>query len=121
MNLIDRIYQVFAAADQLNLDEWIVYFTKEAQFRFGNTAPVAGHDKIRQVMAQFFSTIQTMHHEFVGMYEQDNVVIAEAEVTFTRLDNKVVQIPAVTVFRMQGDLVEDFRLYMDAAPIYAEQ
>jgi len=38
MNLIDRIYQVFAAADQLNLDEWIVYFTKEAQFRFGNTA-----------------------------------------------------------------------------------
>ncbi len=121
MNLIDRIYQVFAAADQLNLDEWIVYFTKEAQFRFDNTALVADHDKIRQAMAQFFSTIQTMHHEFVGMYEQDNVVIAEAEVTFICLDNKVVQIPAVTIFRMQGDLVQDFRLYMDAAPIYADQ
>jgi len=121
MNLIDRIYQVFAAADQLNLDEWIVCFTKEAQFRFGNMAPVAGHDEIRQAMAQFFSTIQTMHHEFVGMYEQDNVVIAEAKVTFIRLDNKVVQIPAVTVFRMTGDLVQDFRLYMDAAPIYVDQ
>jgi hypothetical protein len=36
------------------------------------------------------ATIQTMHHEFVGMYEQDNVVIAEAEVTFIRLDNKGV-------------------------------
>jgi len=65
VNLIDRIYQVFAAADQLNLDEWIVYFTKEAQFRFGNTAPVAGHEKIvRQWRSS--STIQTMHHEFVG-------------------------------------------------------
>jgi len=73
MNLIDRIYQVCCLL-KLNLDEWIVYFTKEAQFRFGNTAPVAGHEKIRQAMAQFFSTIQTMHHEFVGMYE-DNVVL----------------------------------------------
>jgi len=50
MNLIDRIYQVFAAADQLNLDEWIVYFTKEAQFRFGNTAPVAGQVRPRLYM-----------------------------------------------------------------------
>jgi len=54
MNLIDRIYQVFAAADQLNLDEWIVYFTKEAQFRFGNTALSRGMRKfVRQWLLNY--------------------------------------------------------------------
>lgn len=63
--------------------------------------------------------IKAMHHEFDGMYQQDEIVIAEATVTFTRLDNTVVYIPAATIFRMQGDRVQAFRLYMDAALLFA--
>lgn len=119
MDLIDRVRNVFAAADQMQTDKWVAYFTDDARFRFGNADPVFGRDAIRKAMAQFFSTIKSMHHDFAGIYEQDNIVIAEADVTFTRLDGKVVRIPATTIFRMQGDRVQDFRLYMDAAPIYA--
>lgn len=127
MDLIDQVHRIFAAADQMNLDEWIAYFVDDARFRFGNAEPITGRAAIRSTMEQFFSTIKAMHHEFDGMYEQDNIVIAEANVTFTRLDDKVVYIPAVTIFRMQGDRsasalryrVQDFRLYMDAAPIFA--
>jgi limonene-1,2-epoxide hydrolase len=117
--LIDRVQRIFATADRLNLDEWIAYFVEDARFQFGNTKPITGHDAIRLTMTQFFSAIKAMHHDFDGMYQQDNIVIAEANVMFTRLDDKVVRIPAVTIFRMQGDLVQDFRLYMDATPIFA--
>jgi limonene-1,2-epoxide hydrolase len=92
---------------------------EDARFRFGNAEFVTGHDAIRLAMAQFFSMIKAMHHDFDGIYQQDNIVIAEAMVTFTRLDDKVVHVPATTIFRMQDDRVQDFRLYMDAAPILA--
>ncbi len=121
MSLIDRVRCIFTAADQMRLDDWAAYFQEDAYFRFGNAAPLIGRDAIRAAMAQFFSTIQAMHHEFVGMYEQGNVVIAEAEVTFTRLNHSRVQIPATTIFRMQDDLVQDFRLYMDSTPLQVEQ
>jgi limonene-1,2-epoxide hydrolase len=117
--LIDRVHRIFATADRLNLDEWIAYFVEDARFQFGNTKPITGHDAILATMAQFFSSIKAMHHDFDGMYQQDNIVIAEANVKFTRLDDKVIHIPAATIFRMQGDLVQDFRLYMDATPIFA--
>lgn len=119
IDLIDQVRRIFAAADQMNLDQWIAYFVDDARFRFGNAEPITGHAAIRSTMAEFFSTIKAMHHEFKGMYEQNNVVIAEAEVTFTRLDDNVVYIPATTIFRMQGNRVQDFRLYMDAAPLFA--
>jgi limonene-1,2-epoxide hydrolase len=117
--LIDQVHRIFATADQLKLDEWIVYFVEDARFQFGNAKPITGHDAIRSTMAQFFSAIKAMHHDFDGMYQQDDVVIAEANVMFTRLDDKVVHIPAVTIFRMQGNLIQDFRLYMDVTPVFA--
>ena len=118
-NLIALVQRIFAAADQLHLDEWLTYFAEDARFRFGNAEFMTGREAIHLVMAQFFSVIKAMHHDFDGMYQQDNIVIAEAMVTFTRLDDNVVYIPATTIFRMQDDRVQDFRLYMDAAPLFA--
>lgn len=52
-NLIDQVRRIFAAADQLHLDEWLAYFVEDARFRFGNDEDVTGHEAIRLTMAQF--------------------------------------------------------------------
>lgn len=70
-------------------------------------------------MVQFFSAIKAMPYTFDGMYQQDHIVITEAMVRFTRLDDKVVYVPATTTLRMQGNHVQDFHLYTDATPIFA--
>jgi len=90
MNLIDRIYQVFAAADQLNLDEWIVYLLKRLSSALAIRL-LSGHEKIRQAMASSSQLFKQCIMSLSGCNEQ--CCTAEAEVTFIRLDNKVQQIP----------------------------
>jgi hypothetical protein len=42
-------------------------------------------------------------------------------VTYTRKDGQDVTVPVVTIYRTNGeDLVSDYRVYLDLAPVFAE-
>ena len=45
--------------------------------------------------------------------------IAEAEVTYTRKDGTSVTLPVVTIYRTDGELIDDYRIFMDVAPLFA--
>jgi hypothetical protein len=47
------------------------------------------------------------------------VVIVELAVEYTRKDGKMVTLPCANIFRMDGLLVRDYRIFMDVSPIYA--
>ena len=39
--------------------------------------------------------------------------------TCTRTDDSKVTVPAVTIYRASGDLLDDWRIYIDLAPLFA--
>jgi hypothetical protein len=48
-----------------------------------------------------------------------SAVIAEFDVHYSRLDRGKVTLPCSNVFRLRGDLIAEFRTYIDATPVYA--
>ena len=45
--------------------------------------------------------------------------IAESRVTYTKKDGAAVTVPVVTIYRSGGDLIDDYRVFIDLAPLFA--
>jgi hypothetical protein len=114
-----------ASVDRMDPDEFASCFTEDGSFRFGNAEPVVGRSAIREAAAAFFSTIDGVHHDIQGIWsgkwEQGEVYSVEAEATYTRKDGSEVKLPVTSTLRMKGDLVQDWRVFMDISPVYAER
>ncbi len=60
-----------------------------------------------------------MSHTVVEVFEAGEATIAESNVTYTRKDGSTVTVPVVTIYRSGGDLIDDYRVYIDLAPLFA--
>lgn len=120
-NLISQewVREYFATVDTLNADNIIVNFGEDGRFRFGNTEPAIGKEAIRDALIKFFSAIKAMHHENVGLWLGDKSAVFEAEVTYTRQDGTTVTLPCASILRFRGNFIYDFRMVMDATPVFA--
>ncbi len=119
-----NIHGMFATVDRMDPDDVANCFTEDGSFRFGNAEPVVGRSAIREGLGVFFSTIDGLRHDIKGIlsgkWEQGEVYSVEAEVAYTRKDGSEVKLPVMSVLRMKGDLVEDWRVFVDISPVYAE-
>jgi len=116
---------VFETIDGMKADEYASYFAEDASFRFGNAEPIVGRRAIRDAMVVFFSTIKGLRHEIVGVWEGEwalgVVYSVETEVTYTRKDDAVVSLPATSTMRLDGDRIQDWRIFADISPVYEER
>jgi ketosteroid isomerase-like protein len=118
------VAQWFATIDAREPDRIAAYFADDGVFRFGNAPPVRGREAIRQTLAGFLDTLGGMRHHVTGVWrgewEQGTVVSIEAEVTYTRLDGtRTAPLPATSTVRRAGDRIQDYRIFMDLAPLFA--
>ncbi len=60
-----------------------------------------------------------VRHDLVAQWDEGDAVIAESQVTYTRKDRQRVTIPVVTIYRSTGDLIDDYRVFIDLAPVFA--
>ena len=54
-----------------------------------------------------------------SVYESGDTVIAQIDVEYRRKDGKSVTEPNADVLVFDGDLVRDWQIYIDVAPVYA--
>ncbi len=115
----DWVRGYFATIDTMNIDEYLKYHTKDVRLRFANAEPVIGNEAVRQSGIDFWKSLKSMHHDLIGVWEQGNTTIVEAEITYTLKGNRVVVLPCTTILRREGDLIKDVRMFMDASPLFA--
>jgi len=113
------VYDLFTSIDAMQADQFVTFLTEDAQFTFGNAAPVVGRAAIRDAVAAFFKTLKGLHHDITNVWEVGESVICQLAITYTRLDNREVKIPAANIFHMRDQLVHDYRIYIDLSPVYA--
>jgi len=113
---IDRLFKTI---DQMDPDEFAAFLTEDGTFVFGNAEPVSGRVAIRDAVAGFYSTIKALQHQVGETWEGHDTLVAEGRVTYTRHDGSTITLPFVNVFRLQGELVRDYRIHMDITPLYA--
>jgi ketosteroid isomerase-like protein len=110
---------LLADIDRMDAKAFASHLAEDCVLRYANADEVMGRGAIEEAIAGFFSTIKAISHNVVGEWEVDDTTIIQFEATYTRMDDRRVTVPAVTIYRRGDDLIDDYRIYVDLAPIYA--
>ena len=111
---------LFDDIDSMEPDRFADHLAEDVRFRFGNADPVHGRTAVRDVWALFCQSIDGVTHNVIEQWEQGDAVIVEADVTYRRHDSSTVTVPVVTIYRAKGELIDDYRIFMDVTPLHAE-
>ena len=117
----ERLGGMFAAIDAKDTTAFVGYLTADAVFRFGSAPAVKGRDAISAAVDGFFGTIAASSHQIDNVLQDGSTVVFEGKVTYTRHDDSTVCLPFADVFELDGDLIAVYKIYIDIAPLYAEQ
>jgi hypothetical protein len=111
--------ELFADIDSMEPDAFAAHLGENVSFRFGNADAVTGRDNVRDTWAAFCDGIDGVRHDVVEQFESGSATVVEATVTYTRKDGSAISLPVVTIYRGDGELIEDYRIFMDVAPLFA--
>jgi ketosteroid isomerase-like protein len=111
--------ELFAAIDAKDTAGFLGFLAEDATFRFGNQPALRGRAAIRAAVEGFFGSIKASRHEVVTSWRHPDSVICHGRVTYTRSDDKQVTMPFANVMLMRGELVSDYLIFVDLAPLFA--
>lgn len=118
--LADELDQLTAAIDAKDTEAFLSYLKQDAVFRFGSAPAVTGHEAIRAAVNGFFESIAGSQHKLFNIIAQDRTLVCEGEVSYERLDGNAITLPFTNVFEVDsGDLIDQYKIYIDIAPLYA--
>ena len=118
-----RVVDLFAVIDTMDVPTIAKAFAEDGTFRFGNSEPAVGREQFEQSVSGFFSMIGGLSHEITGVWsgtwDGGEVKSIEANVTYTRKDGtRTPPLPVTSTLRLTGDLIKDYRIFMDLAPLF---
>ena len=113
------VKQIFADIDSMNPDQFVAHLSEDVVFRFGNGDPVVGRADVRAAVAGFYSSIGAMTHHLIQTYDSGDTTVAQIDVEYERLDGKSVITPNADILVFDGELVKNWQIYIDLAPVFA--
>jgi ketosteroid isomerase-like protein len=110
----------FKEVDAMDAQAVGKFLAEDAVMIFGNADPMVGREAIVAGNAAFMTSIKRLSHRLLTEWAVADAIIAHTEVTYLRLDDKEVTIPAVTILRTRDDgLFTHLQVFYDPAPIFA--
>jgi ketosteroid isomerase-like protein len=114
-----NIRAIFADIDSFDPDRFVAHLTDDVVFRFGNGEPAVGRAAVREAVAGFFSSIAGITHHILDTWDVGDTSIAKIDVEYVRQDGKHVTVPNADILVFDGDLVSNWQIYIDLAPVFA--
>ena len=112
----------FRDADTLHLPTLMNWFDDTIDLRLGNMPSITGREGVRAAFEQFWSTLSGMSHECLQLVVDGDRAFQASIVTYTRLDARTVSIPVAShLRRVDGSRLDRLWIYIDLAPLYAEE
>ena len=111
---------LFAAIDRKDAAAFASRLTADAVFRFGSAPGVAGRDAIAAAVGGFFDSIAGLSHAVHKVLWDGGTQVCEGEVTYERHDGSTLTVPFVDVFEYEGDLISEYKIYIDIGELYKE-
>jgi hypothetical protein len=110
---------IFAAIDAMDADKFNSYLTPDIRFRFANADPAIGHEVVKAGVEAFWASIGGLTHHILNSWDFGDTTIVQIDVEYLRQDGKTVTTPNADILIFEGDLVRDWQIYIDVAPVYA--
>jgi ketosteroid isomerase-like protein len=111
---------VYDAVDTMDEKRLASFLTENCIFVFGNAEPVIGRTAAADYSKGFMQMIAGIKHVLSNAWSVDGRIISQVTVTYTRKDGKQMSFPAVTIWRMEGTQIADYRIYVDNSPLFAQ-
>lgn len=110
----------YSDVDNMRLEEFVARHTDDIVVQFGNNPSANGKDEVRGAIGHFWEMIGGLKHNFVSVVEDGDVTVLEANIDYERKDNgQTVTVPCATMLRRNGDLVDQVKIFVDLAPVFA--
>jgi hypothetical protein len=109
----------FQTIDAMDSPGFAAYFTPNGSFRMGNTPAATGRDSIEEFVRGFFAVLSGISHNTTGLWEGPQTLISEGIVTYRTQNDKIIELGYFGVMEFEGDLVRNYRAYIDPAPLIA--
>jgi hypothetical protein len=116
--MTDIVLRLFAHGEAFDTGGFIDFFSDQPMCQFGNAAACQGKEAIRACFAALFGGLQALYHDIRAMWEVGDVVFVEMDVTYWRKDGSSVTLPCADLFRFDADKIQEFRVFMDASPVF---
>ena len=116
----EGLNRLFASIDAKDTDTFLQFIHADGSFCFGSMPAVHGHEAIRAAVDGFFSSIAGCSHKLHKTLSDDSTLACEGQVTYKRHDGSELTLPFINVFDLDGDLISNYKIYIDIAPLYAE-
>ncbi len=110
---------LFESIDAMDTERFLSFIAADATFRFGSAPPVQGHAAIGAAVESFFASFAKLRHVVTRQVADNNAVVCEGEVTYTRHDDRIITLPFANVFELDDGLISLYRIYIDSGPLYA--
>jgi ketosteroid isomerase-like protein len=111
--------EVLRDIDRMDAKAFASHLADDCVLRYANNDEVIGRAAIETAIDSFFGTIKGLDHHVLQQWDIGDATIIQFEVTYTRLDDQEVTVPAVTIYRRGDELIDEYRIYVDLAPVYA--
>ncbi|MES2765051.1 MAG: nuclear transport factor 2 family protein [Bacteroidota bacterium] len=111
--------ELFNAIDTMNTDKFASFIAEDGTLTFGNNPSVTGRENIHAVIDGFFKAIAGISHKVQNVLEADGHVIMRGTSTYTRHDGSRLTTPFCNVFKMEGDKIKTYDIYIDLSQLFA--
>jgi ketosteroid isomerase-like protein len=111
--------EVYEAVDSRDEQRLAPFLSENCTFVYANNDPVVGRANIAESSKKFMASIAGIKHQLLDVWAFDDVIVSRLEVTYTRKDGSTLTVPAVTIWRMRDRQIDDYRIYIDVAPLFA--
>ena len=111
---------VYEAVDSRDEQRLARFLTENCTFVYANNDPVIGRENIAEYSKKFMALIAGIKHRLLDVRAFDDVIVSRIEVTYTRKDGSTLTVPAATIWRVRDRQIDDYRIYIDVAPLFAE-
>jgi hypothetical protein len=112
---VEKISKTIDAKDG---EAFAAFITEDGNFRFGNQPIVKGRNAIADYVNAFFTMHKGSSHEIVNCWNHGSAIIWQGKVTYTRMDDRKVDVNFTNIFYMDGDLISDYLIYIDNTPLF---
>jgi ketosteroid isomerase-like protein len=108
---------LIASIDGMDADRFVSFLTGDAIFRYGSNPPVEGKGAVREAVAGVFSMFRALTHTLEGVWAHPDAVFVQGTVQYTMHDGSAVSLPFVDCFKMDGEKIREFLIYIDPTPL----
>jgi limonene-1,2-epoxide hydrolase len=112
-----RVEAMLAALMKKDRRAFLTYFSPDLFYKVGAADPVHGPEACWNVLAGIYTKLEPTTHDIRGTWEIGNVVIVEMDANYVALEEgrRPIVVPCCDVYRFEGDLIKEWRVYPDAS------